>query len=224
MLCLLRHNNTSLCFFSPPTAGILCGSTKPQPKWEAWRWISFSVSALSLFSLPFFGADTDGSHSLCCVQVSRQQKLPTACAIFELPSAHLHLLIFLFICFLCSPCCYWSHENEHIKAISSSFFAASMSSLPPLLLILILIATIPFFTVALFLILKGVSLFLDFLLLWMFAWRNARACWEAHHQWCLWYNIGSSSKDIKSYCTCRKNQTFFYACCVWLGFLSLLLS
>lgn len=40
-----------------------------------------------------------------------------------------------------------------------------MSSLPPLLLILILIATIPFFTVAFFLILKGVSLFLDFLLL-----------------------------------------------------------
>lgn len=142
----------------------------------------------------------------------------------ELPSAHLHLLIFLFMCFLYSPCCYWSCENEHIKAINSSFFAAPVSSLPPLLLTLILIATIPFFTVAFFLILKGVSLFLDFLLLRMFAWRNARACWEAQHQWCLWYNIGSSSKDIKSYSTCRKNQTFFYTCCVWLGFLSLLLS
>lgn len=83
----------------------------------------------------------------------------------ELPSAHLHLLIFLFICFPYFPRCYWSCKNEHIKAISSSFFAAPMSSLPPLLLTLILIATIPFFTVAFFLIPKGVSLFLDFLLL-----------------------------------------------------------
>jgi len=82
----------------------------------------------------------------------------------ELPSAHLHLLIFLFIRFPYSPCCYQSCGNEHIKAISSRFFTAPVSSLPPLPLTLILIATVPFFTVAFFLILKGVSLFLDFLL------------------------------------------------------------
>lgn len=82
----------------------------------------------------------------------------------ELPSAHLYLLIFLFICFPYSPGCYWSCGNEHIKAVSSCFFPAPMSSLPSLPLTLILIAPVPFFTVAFFLILKGASLFLDFLL------------------------------------------------------------
>lgn len=224
MLCLLRHNNTSTSFLSPPTAGIQCGSAIPQPKREACRWISFFVSALSLFSLPFFRGDADGSRSLCCAWVSRQKNSSQLVQFSELPSAHLHLLIFLFVCFPYSPCCYWSCGNEHIKAISSHFFTAPMSSLPPLPLTLILIATVPFFTVAFFLILKGVSLFLDFLLQRTFVWRNARACWEAQHRWCLWYNIGPSSKGIKCYHTYQKSQARFYPCHIWLDFFSLSLS
>lgn len=131
MLCLLRHNNTSIGFLSPPTAGVQHGSAIPQPKWEAHRWISFFVSALSLFSLSFFRGDADGSHSLCCVRVSRRKNSPQLVQFSELPSAHLHLLIFLFICFPYSPCCYLSCGNEHIKAISSRFFHCSYVLSPP---------------------------------------------------------------------------------------------
>lgn len=150
------------------------------------------------------------------VCVSRRKNSPQLVQFPELPPAHLHLLIFLFICFPYSSCCYWSCGNEHIKAISSLFFTAPVSYLPLLPLTLILIATAPFFTVAFFLILKGVSLFLDFLLQRTFVWRNAGACWEAHHQWCLWYNIGPTSKDIKCYCTYQKSQACFYPCHVQL--------
>lgn len=176
-----------------------------------------------LSSVPFlpsfsFWGDADGSHFLCCVQVSRRKNSPQLVQFSELPSAHLHLLIFLFICFPYSPCCYQSCRNEHIKARSSHFFPAPVSSLPPFSLTLILIATVPFFTVAFFLILKGVSLFLDFMLQRALVWRNSRACWEAQHWWCLWYNIGPSSRDIKCYCTYRKSQACFYPCHVWLHF------
>lgn len=122
------------------------------------------LSQLCPFLPSLFGGYADGSRCLCCLRVSRQKNSPQLAQFSELPSAHLRLLISLFIGFPYSPCCYWFCGNEHIKDISSRFSTAPVSPLPPLPLTLILIVTVPFFTVAFFLILQGVCLFLDFLL------------------------------------------------------------